>query len=252
MRALLNGLIATMFFAVTASSAWAGDPCPIPIQVYDTVAPWLDRAELLDGLESKQVWIGIRYGKTGGAGIVLEDVKDGSPAKAAGLQVGDVITHLGHQAVRGLRHANQIFDGFGVGQSMRVVLRRANTELEIDFKLGRTDPVVAGLVFAAQKLECREVTWPMTTQEQREAIHAKVFDEDRFRCRDAHTMFQGFDGGDLIVVRARSRILITMPGWDTTCIDVSHHDGSSLKPRRLLRVFEKMTRKYVEDRFENP
>jgi serine protease Do len=71
-----------------------------------------------------------------GAGVVLSDVQPGSPAAAAGLQRGDVVTHIDGQPVSGadaLRHRVALLDP---GREVRITGQREGRPLQRSVAIG--------------------------------------------------------------------------------------------------------------------
>ncbi len=90
--------------------------------------------------------------------------------------------------------------------------------------------------------------------EQRAAVASGAFTDQRgFRCEDAHRVIgTGFEAGDVVMIRGGRRVLLTMPGWATTCHNVADSDGDKLTSARLLALVEGLEAAYVADRHDNP
>jgi len=70
-----------------------------------------------------------------GSGIKLTDVAEGSPAAAAGLAAGDVVTHLGGEEVADLRKYTTVLATFEPGQTVDVVYDRNGQEMKTQMTL---------------------------------------------------------------------------------------------------------------------
>ena len=70
-----------------------------------------------------------------GTGIKLTEVAEGSPAAAAGLSAGDVVTHLGGEAVGDLRKYTNVLATFEPGQTVDVVYDRNGQEMKTQMTL---------------------------------------------------------------------------------------------------------------------
>jgi len=70
-----------------------------------------------------------------GTGIKLTEVASGSPADAAGLAAGDVLTHLGGEAVGDLRKYTNVLATFEPGQTVDVVYDRDGQEMKTQMTL---------------------------------------------------------------------------------------------------------------------
>ena len=119
---------------------------------------------------------------------------------------------------------------------------------------GPADPVLLGMVQAVEALDCRTVSIAAPSAEQTAAIAAGAFDSQKgFRCKDAHTaLAPAFQSGDAVMIRGGRRVLLTMPGWGTTCVQVADYDGEGLTAERLAALLEGVAAPYVQDRHDNP
>ena len=70
-----------------------------------------------------------------GQGIKLTDIADGSPAAAAGLAPGDVVTHMAGEAVSDLRKYTNVLATFEPGQTVEVVYDRNGQEMKTQMTL---------------------------------------------------------------------------------------------------------------------
>ena len=233
-----------------APPAHAGDPCPISLDLHEYTPEWRSRTDDLAALGSKRSWIGVTF--RGETTVTIRGTIPGSPAHAAGLVAGDLITAFAGAPVTGREHLNQLFDG--AGEAVVLTVEHEGVSRLVGLERAPADPVFLGLVNAAETQECRAVRVGELTQAQRSAVAAAAFDESRgFRCDDAHAALKpSFDSGDVVMIRGGRRILLTLPGWSTTCVAVSDYDGTKLTTERLRGLIDRLAKAYVADRYANP
>ena len=124
-------------------------------------------------------------------------------------------------------------------------------------KIGYHDPVVFVSLNAINAQECRTARLVQDRAEDRALLLAAVFKANRgFRCDDAHVALleesrRSFDG-DIYIVRGSRRLLITMPNWGTTCVNIDALDGAALTQLAVVDVLNSIVSGYVKDRFKNP
>jgi membrane-associated protease RseP (regulator of RpoE activity) len=234
------------------SIAWAGDPCPIDVDVAAVTPPWRDRSADLGSLQSKRTWLGLSW-RTSGGGVRITAIGAGSPAEEQGIRVGDQLVQIGGAPVHDTASTNAAFDAVVEGATIPVRVRRGEDLLDFPLAPGAADPLVLGLVAAAGAQECRSSRLLTLDEAQTQAVLSGVFDGQRgFRCADAHHAIKGLPAGSLVVVRGGSRVLLTTPGWASTCVGVASVDGEALTPQRLEAVLEPLLEAYVQDRHANP
>jgi hypothetical protein len=227
-------------------SARAGSACPIP-DINDLGVPsWLDRGALLNELQVQQAWIGIKY-RTTDTGMTLNYVHPQSPAAAAGLQHGDLVTEINGVLVTNAQELEALFDSKSSGDRLSFTL---SDQSIVTLTVGHTDPVPLGIKNAIQKEYCGTSQLWTSDDAERARIMPMLFSEDRsFRCYDAHIALQSlgeFDTiSDVYVVRGSRRILITMPYWGTTCVNVSALDGDNYTVANLFAVIDSITNDYM-------
>lgn len=255
MRHAIPALVITALLAVP-SIASAGDPCPIGFDFWEVGSPeWLDNAELLAALESKDSWIGISF-KSGKAGLPVTNVSDGSPASKAGLVKGDLITALDGQPMTDHKAGGAVFRGKKPGETVKVDIKRGEETKSLTVTLGGQDPFIGAMIDFAAAQNCSDARRANFTADQRAAIMAKLFKKaGRFECKTAHRKLRKLDfleDGDIVIVRGSKRVLVANTGWATTCVKAADHDGAKLTQKGVGKVFEKVTRAYVKDRIDNP
>ncbi|MEJ6401704.1 PDZ domain-containing protein [Yoonia sp. 2307UL14-13] len=245
-------IVLSLLFSPAVASA--GDPCPIEVEIQDLGVPeWLDRDALLDNLTSQSPWIGIRY-SYGAFGITLTDVTPLSPAKSAGLEVGDLVMEIDGVAMSDQATINALFDAKEIGEDM--VFTRENRS-PATVRIGRTDPIPLGLVRALGNVDCRVSKLSHPTEAEKTAILPMLFNENRgFRCDDAHIALQALHERNyqtrVYFVRGSRRILISMPYWGSTCVASTTLDGENLSDAALIAAVEPAIADYIQDRFQNP
>jgi hypothetical protein len=234
------------------TTAWAGDPCPIPLTFHEFTPEWRDRAADLAGLQSQKTWLGVTYREAGGE-VVVTAVIPGSPADRAGLQVDDAIVELGGAPVSTRAEVTASLDAHP-DAPVSLTLSRDGASRQGSLARGPADPLFLGLVQATESTDCRSAGVGRLSEAQRAALATGAFDAQRaFRCEDAHQALQGaFHSGDVVMVRGGSRVLLTLPGWKTVCVGVSSTDGASLDEARARALVEELAAPYVKDRHENP
>lgn len=242
----------TPLAALAVPLALAGDPCPIDVELAAVTPPWRDRSADLAALQTQRTWLGLSWRANGGR-VRVTAVAAGGPAQRAGLAPGDRLLAIGGAPTTDTATTNAAFDAAGGGAPFTVSLERDGATLERTLGPGPADPLVLGLVSAASAQGCRSARLLTLDAAQTAAVVAGAFDDARgFRCADAHTRIGGLPSGSLVVVRGGSRVLLTAPGWGTTCVSVQSVDGPGLDPARLTALLDGVLAAYVQDRHDNP
>lgn len=234
--------------------AQAGDPCPITFTFHDVGAPeWLKRDALLDGLASKDSWIGLSF-STGDKGVKITNVSKGSPAEVAGLKIGDQITAAGGTAAKTHGALADMLRATSPGSTLELSVARGAEALTVKLVLGRQDPVLGALIDHASRQACADVTRGDVPDAWAKKIRAKLFEKNRrFRCDAAHgALAEELEGGQIVMVRGAKRFLITNPGWATVCMQATDLDGARLTAANVAALFDTLTKGYIKDRHDNP
>lgn len=102
-----------------------------------------DRPERVSRLAVREGWIGVsaidltpslraHFGAPEESGVMVAEIEPGSPAEAAGLQLGDVIYEVEGEAVPSFRELGRMIVGGGVGNTLEIVLARAGAEIVVE------------------------------------------------------------------------------------------------------------------------
>jgi len=94
-------------------------------------------------LDLREGWIGAdsidlpaslqeHFGAPEKAGVMISEIVEGSPAHAAGLELGDVVFSVNGAEVRSARHFLSEVGGGGVGNPMEIVLMRSGLEIVLE------------------------------------------------------------------------------------------------------------------------
>jgi membrane-associated protease RseP (regulator of RpoE activity) len=167
----MNRFIAATLVSLSPVTAQAGDPCPITFAVHDLGAPdWLVRDDLLGALQTQIGWIGMRYGDVTG-GLNVELVYDASPAMAAGLQIGDLITAIDGVDVSDPDRADAVFAGMVAGNAMVFTITRdSKAGMVLPMAIGFHDPVIIAALNAIGTQDCRTARLVSDSDAERAAL----------------------------------------------------------------------------------
>ena len=83
-------------------------------------------------------------------GVVVEDVVVNSPADTAGIQPGDVITHMDSRSLRSVRDMLRELGRHRPGETVPLVLVRKDTAYKADLTFGRRRDLMSGLKYQEQ------------------------------------------------------------------------------------------------------
>ena len=232
------------------TTALAGDPCPIEVRVYSYTPPWRDAAADLAALQSHRTLLGLQTHERDNT-VRIRGVVPGTAAARAGIAAGDHLVRANGVDIHLTADWNRVADQ---GGPLSLQLTRDGAPVSTTVQAEPVDPLLLSMVQAAEKTACRSVRMGGLSTEQAAAIAAGAFDANRgFRCDSAHTALKGdFQSGDVVVIRGGTRVLLTAPGWKTSCVAVADYDGESLTDARALSLFEGLLTAYVADRHANP
>jgi hypothetical protein len=102
-------LVGVMLGWVVAASAWAGDPCPISIDLYEARPSWRDHSADLKALKTKRMMLGINS-KLGSNGAIMLRPRAGGPAQRSGVQDKDELVSINGQPSSTAANNKRIFD----------------------------------------------------------------------------------------------------------------------------------------------
>jgi serine protease Do len=102
-----------------------------------------DRPERVSRLAVREGWIGaaaidltpslrVHFGAPEESGVMVAEIEPGSPAEAAGLQLGDVIIEVEGESVPSSRELARLVVGGGVGNTLEMLLARGGAELVVE------------------------------------------------------------------------------------------------------------------------
>lgn len=280
MRCILR-VCAMVLVAWGVTTAKAGDPCPISYALHDIGVPdWLKKEKLLDMLTSKDIWIGMSYrdldGDEAGKGVMITKVWPKSPAQKAGLQKGDVLVSIAGDAVNGRASVNSLLQKYVARNPIEFVVHRSvpqnetkshleegkkakqvNIQAKLMVKPDQHDPLLVAMIQVNNNPEnCANVYLKSLTEDVQAKLRKQVLSpKKRFYCEDAHTRIlknKNIQEGDIVYIRGSRRILISTAGFYTVCAIASQYDGEKMTRSRVAQLFERVTRDYTNDRYENP
>lgn len=275
MRCILR-VCAMVLVAWGATTAKAGDPCPISYVFHDIGVPdWLKKEKLLDMLVSKDIWIGMSYrdldGDEANKGVMITKVWSKSPAQKAGLKKGDVLVSIAGDVVNGRTSVNSLLQKYVAKNPIELVVHRfapssaaksqsegkKAQQIKLVVKPDQHDPLLAAMIQVNNNPEnCADVYLKSLTEDVQAELRKQVLSpKRRFYCEDAHTRLlknKNIQEGDIVYIRGSRRVLISTVGFYTVCAIASQYDGEKMTRRRVAQLFERITRDYTNDRYENP
>lgn len=92
--------------------------------------------QLINGGKVSHPYVGISIGDAQNGGAQIQSVEAGSPADKAGLQVGDVVTKVGDQAIRGREDLVGAIQRSTVGSEMTLTVVRDGSERTVTVTIG--------------------------------------------------------------------------------------------------------------------
>jgi hypothetical protein len=136
----------------------------------------------------------------------------------------------------------------------------------------KTDPFFDALIRFANGRDCSEVRRgkvvdghlslkPHDTTKEKLALKyllKRLFAKNRrFSCAIAAKKLRGIRyagdaDGNVLYIRGRRRVMLTLPGWDSLCVRAKDVDGPKLTKKNVLRVWKRLTRRLVAHRHANP
>ena len=255
----MKKLITTLALTLSLN---AGDPGPFSIDFYDAgVPPWLDRDKVLSGLTSKKLWLGISSRPENNGRLITRVFSD-SPAKKAGIEVGDIITNKSWDSLLEDHQPNDI---------MNFTLIRDKKKITKKVKLGARDPLVNKLLETAGDENHmgeghRQVH--SLSMKKRQYLYKNMFLKNKaFDCKNAHKKLSismlpnsSFTGGgaQIVVIRGSHRVMFvnkgryTKVGANTICVNSADYDGKKLTEEKVSKLYWKLFGDQIEYWYENP
>lgn len=86
-------------------------------------------------INKKRALIGVLLGEDDNKGVKVERVLDGMGAAEAGIQAGDIVTHVDGEPVKGREDMIKRIGDFSAGESVKVRVTRGGKELDLEIKL---------------------------------------------------------------------------------------------------------------------
>lgn len=110
-----------------------------------------DRPAKITGEGMRKGWIGIEgielpaglrehFGAPAGAGIMISEVTTGSPAEAAGFELGDVLYEIDGVSVSSRRTLRELVEGGGVGNRYEYSVARNGAEMVLEARVEKAPP----------------------------------------------------------------------------------------------------------------
>jgi S1-C subfamily serine protease len=100
----------------------------------NTVAQIAD--ELISGRKVQHAYVGVELAANSSNGAQISQVQANTPATAAGLQAGDVVSAIDGTAITSTDQFIAAIDGYSPGQTITLTVERKSTTLHIKVKLG--------------------------------------------------------------------------------------------------------------------
>lgn len=250
-----------VLFMSSLSKVHAGDPCPITYHFYDAGVPkWLDRDITLGKLNSKAPWLGITFHpektQRGSTGMSLSRIHALSPAKKAGLEVGDIITEINGKAVLSEAHFDSLLAKVQPNQTIQLTIERGEQSKtqKVNLTTASADPLLKSFLHIKQ--DCTNTRTTQLSKKDSQSLEPYLFTTQRgFRCKSAHKRLlkhSDYDEGDIVFIRGSRRVLMSVVGFDTTCVNSADYDGSQLTKQHVQKLFNRATKKYTQYSHANP
>lgn len=135
---------ATVLFAAVFTAFAAFTP-GVKGQDRPEALPRAERAWRVSTLFGSQIGVTVREGESGG--VVVDDVRQGSPAEKAGVKPGDTIVEFDGERVRSSRQFARIVDETPQGRSVKMTVTRNGQRTTLDVapearEFGRIAPLI--------------------------------------------------------------------------------------------------------------
>jgi serine protease Do len=158
--------------------------------------------DLLTHGSVRRPWVGVQFQQLSrnprdliGAGAVVSSVAPESPAAAAGVQRGDVVTQLGGRRINNPYDWDGALLDLRVGETAQIGLRRGNRALTVSATIKDLPDVAASKVEVLRELELVTVTPAIQAQRQLAVPRGALV----FNVSTRATEITGLKPGDVIV-----------------------------------------------------
>jgi len=108
----------------------------VPVEIYRTAWERLEVGDAWGYVPGNRPYLGVQ-GEVGATGAKVAQVRPGTPAEKAGVEVGDVITKLAGKEVTDFESLKMLVEAHEPGQKVELVLLRGNRRIQVDVIIGR-------------------------------------------------------------------------------------------------------------------
>lgn len=254
---MIKSTLTAIVLSLPPLAAQAGDPCPITISIVDLGVPsWLDQGTLLAEHDDIQAWYGFRSTQQS-SGRLIDYVHPNSLMERAGLTAGGFITKINGAAVEDGMTFDAIMDAISADDEVRFTVRQDGSTSDYDVSVGAIDPFPISIARALDTRDCSAGEIKIAGDLEKETLQPYFYDANhRFRCEDAHVGLANalppHTESEAYILRGSRRIIIAMPPWGTTCVNVSDVRADNRSNEVLLQVIDRVADDYIADRHANP
>jgi len=97
--------------------------------------------QIIAGIPIKHAYVGVYLNSSSSGGAQISSVQGGSPASAAGLEPGDVVSAIDGKAITSTQQFIETIDTYSPGQTVTLTVHRGGSTLTIKLKLGQRPQV---------------------------------------------------------------------------------------------------------------
>lgn len=117
------------------------------------------------------------------------------------------------------------------------------------------DPLLESLIKYTNKQDCVKAIKKSTSFDLEQSIHKKSFiNKKSFNCKGAYKKLNSIKSlqgeGKVVMIRGSHRILISLVGEKSFCIQSSSYDGARLNDNRLERLYNRLLGNYINHKLE--
>jgi putative serine protease PepD len=127
----LNDQIETNNTTSTGEGSSSGVGFAIPSNTVAQIAQ-----EIIAGKKVVHAYVGVELSGNSAGGALISSVEAGTPATAAGLKAGDLVTAIDGQAITSTDQFIAVIDNYAPGQTITVTLTRQGQTKQIKVTLG--------------------------------------------------------------------------------------------------------------------